>query len=76
VAVGTVHLLPAQKLSHHSIMTSLAHREGQLVSVQPDDLAAPTASDRRREVLRDGPFLGQSVFNQLLRHGIVLPVLE
>jgi hypothetical protein len=50
VAVGAVHLL-RQKLSHHSIMTSLAHRQRQFISVQPNDLAAPSAFDRRRELL-------------------------
>ena len=64
VAVRAVHLLRAQKLSHHSIMTGLAHRQSQLVSVQPNDLATPTAFDRRRELLSDGLFFRQRVFNQ------------
>ena len=64
VAVGAVHLLRAQELSHHSIMTCLAHRESHLVAVQPNDLAAPTAFDRRRELLSDDLFFRQSVFNQ------------
>jgi hypothetical protein len=39
----SLSLLAAQKLCQHLIKTCLAHRQGQLVSVQANYLATPTA---------------------------------
>jgi len=53
--------LRAQEFSQHPIVTRLAHGEGQYVTVETNDLAAPTALDHGRQ----GKFrFRQGIFEQ------------
>jgi hypothetical protein len=58
-----VHLLGAQKLRQHSLVTSLTHRQRQFFAVQLDYFSTPTALHRQTILLREFLFISQSVFD-------------
>jgi hypothetical protein len=57
MTIGLVHLLCAEKLGQHLLITSLAHRQSQFFAIQPNDLSTPTALNRLLVLLRDFLFI-------------------
>jgi len=56
-----IRLLRPQKFFQHPVITSLTHRQREFVSIETNDLAAPTALNHSR---RSEFLFRQSIFNQ------------